>query len=94
MSNGQLFVGIALLLFSALLRAWMKVNLRHPLVARPAAFQNRRFLTSLSMISSAFLALGLLSLFFLRFWIGLTLLIGYPLLLTPVLEVILGKIFK
>ena len=94
MVNGQLFVGIALLLFSALLRAWKKVNLRHPLAARPGAFQNPRFLTSLSMISSAFFVFGVLSLFLLRFWIGLTFLIFYPLLLMPLLESILGKIFK
>lgn len=94
MGNGQLFAGILLLLFSALLRAWKKINLRHPLAARPAAFQNIRFLSSLSMISGAFFVLGLLSLFLLRLWIGVALLILYPLMLTPLFVWMLGRIFK
>jgi hypothetical protein len=94
MSNGQLFVGIALLLFSALLRAWKEVNLRHPLKSRPVAFQSQRFLSSLSMISSAFFVLGLLSLVLFRFWIGLALFILYFVALTPFLVFILGKVFK
>jgi len=93
MWSGQFLFGGISVLFSALLRAMAKFHFRHPIYARPRAFQNGRFISLLSVLSNALFVLGFLSLFLLRFWIGLTALLLYPSLLLPGLVFLLGKIY-
>lgn len=93
MSIGQFLFGGISLLFSALLRALANFHLRHPVYARPRLFQDRRFLSFLSIIANAFFVFGFLSLFLLRFWIGLAALLLYPILLLPGLLFLLSKVY-
>lgn len=92
MWSGQFLFGGIFVLFSAFLRALANFHLRHPVYARPRAFQRRRFLSLLSVVSNAFFVLGYLFLFLLHLWVGLTALLLYPFFL-PGFIFLLSKIY-
>lgn len=93
MWSGQFLFGGIFVLFSAFLRALANFHLRHPVHARPRAFQSLRFLSLLSVISNALFVLGFISLFLLHLLIGFTVLLLYPFLLLPGFVFLLGKIY-
>lgn len=93
MWSGQFLFGGMVVLFSAFLRALANFHLRHPVYARPRAFQSQRFLSMLSIISNALFVLGFLSLFLLQLWIGFTALLLYPFLFLRAFIFLLGKIY-
>lgn len=93
MWSGQFLFGGTVVLFSAFLRALANFHLRHPVYARPRAFQSQRFLSMLSILSNALFVLGFVSLFVTKLWIGLTALLLYPFLLIPGFVFLLSKIY-
>lgn len=93
MWSGQFLFGGISVLFSALLRALANFHHRHPVYARPRAFQNPRFLFLISVIANVLFVLGFLSLFLFHLLIGLTALLLYPFLLLPGFVFLLGKIY-
>lgn len=93
MWSGQFLFGGIVVLFSAFLRALANFHLRHPVYARPRAFQSLRFLSLLSVVSNALFVLGFLSLFLFKLWIGFTVLLLYPFLLQRGFIFLLSKIY-
>lgn len=93
MWNGQFLFGGSVVLFSAFLRALARFHLGHPAYLRPRAFQNRRFLSLLSLAANGLFVLGLLTLFLIHLLVGAAALLLYPLCLLPGFVFLIGKFY-
>jgi len=92
--GGGIALGLTFLGISALLRAWVRINLRLPIYARPQAFQQRRLPLFLSMVWNGLWVLGAVALFGSGFIFGLLGVAGYFGVLLPAFSWMLSRILR